>query len=110
MRLPNPEKAVIPAQKLSGYCLNPNHADGKHKAYVFQAVFGIGIAEESELKQALQEAIQRYDATPDEANQYGQKYVVDFWLTRNDKQAMVRSIWIVRYEEDFPRLVSCYVR
>ncbi len=110
MKLPNPEQAVIPDQKLSGYCLNPNHLDGKHKAYVFQVVLGIGLAEEEELRQILRDAIQKYESTPDENIQYGQKYVVDFQLTRNEQQAIVRSVWIVRNEENFPRLVSCYVR
>jgi len=110
MKLPNPEKAVIPNQKLSGYCLNPDHADGKHKAYIFQAVLGIGLEEEEELRQALLDAIQNYEAVIDKSNQYGQKYTVDFPLTRNEKQATVRSVWIVWYEEDFPRLVSRYVR
>lgn len=30
MKLPNVEKAVIPESKLSGYCLNLEHKDGKH--------------------------------------------------------------------------------
>ncbi len=110
MKLPNPEQAVIEYQKLSGYCLNQNHADGKHKAYVFQSVLGIGLAEEEELRQALLNAVKQYKAFPDKSNQYGQKYIVDFPLSRGEKQATVRSVWIVRYKESFPRLVSCYVR
>lgn len=110
MRLPNPDQAVIEDQKLSGYCLNPNHADGKHKAYVFQSVLGIGLAEMEELKQILLNAVQIYEALPDKSNQYGQNCVLDFPVTRYERQATIRSVWIVRCEEDFPRLVSCYVR
>jgi hypothetical protein len=29
MKLPNPDRAIIDEQKLTGYCLNPNHADGQ---------------------------------------------------------------------------------
>ncbi len=41
IKLPNPEEAIIDSQKLSGYCLNPDHPDGQHKARVFQAVLGL---------------------------------------------------------------------
>jgi hypothetical protein len=43
MKLPNPEQAIIDEEKLSGYCLNPRHSDGQHKARVFQSALGIGI-------------------------------------------------------------------
>jgi hypothetical protein len=34
-KLPNPEKAFIDLNKLIGYCLNPEHPEGQHKALVF---------------------------------------------------------------------------
>jgi hypothetical protein len=43
MKLPNPEQAEIDMQKLIGYCLNPEHSDGQHKAYVFRSALGIGL-------------------------------------------------------------------
>lgn len=91
------------------YCLNPNHSDGQHKARVFKSALGIGSEEVEELQLALLHAIQVHEAIPTKRNKYGQKYVVDFTLERLNKQAMVRSAWIVRGTEDFPRLVSCYV-
>jgi len=30
-------------------------------------------------------------------------------MTRNQKTAVVRSIWIVRSGESFPRLITCYI-
>jgi hypothetical protein len=109
MKLPNPDRAIIDEQKLTGYCLNPNHADGQHKAYVFQSALGIGLDNVQALKVALQEAILVYDAVSGRSNQYGQRYLVDFLMTRLEKSAVVRSVWIVRYDENFPRLVTCYV-
>jgi len=109
MKLPNSEQAIIAPQKLVGYCLNPQHPEGRHKALVFQSALGIGIDEASELRAALLDAIQVNDAVPTQRNQYGQKYVVDFTMTRLDKQAVVRSVWLVREREGFPRLVTCYV-
>ncbi|MBV8883903.1 MAG: hypothetical protein JO235_07865 [Chroococcidiopsidaceae cyanobacterium CP_BM_RX_35] len=109
MKLPHPERAIIKRQKLLTYCLNPEHSEGQHKARVFKSALGIGLDEVEELQLALRQAIINSEAIPTKRNQYGQKYVVDFTLTRLDKQAVVRSVWIVRETEDFPQLVSCYV-
>ena len=35
MFLPNPSLAVVELAKLTDYCLDPAHEDGKHKARVF---------------------------------------------------------------------------
>ena len=40
--LPNGDRAVVDFVKLSDYCLNPLHEDGKHKARVFASVLGLG--------------------------------------------------------------------
>lgn len=109
MKLPNPDQAVVEMQKLTGYCLNPEHADGRHKAYVFQSALGIGLEQAIELRNALLQAVKNYDAVPSKANQHGRKYVIDFPLSRFEKLAVVRSAWIMRYDENFPRLVTCYI-
>ena len=57
MKLPNPEQALIPFEKLEGYSLNPNHAEGRHKAVVFQSALDIGVAEADELRGALRQEI-----------------------------------------------------
>lgn len=109
MQLPNPDQAIIDYQKLEGYCLNPNHTDGRHKANVFQSALGINVDTAEELRTALFQAVQNYEAIPGEANRYGQKYVIDFVITRLSKRATIRSVWIVRHDESFPRLVTCYI-
>jgi len=35
MKLPGGDAAVVELQKLTGYCLDPEHRRGKHKARVF---------------------------------------------------------------------------
>ncbi len=45
-----------------------------------------------------------------EKDGFGQRYVLDFSLTGSKGAAMVRSLWIVRTNEDFPRLTTLYVR
>ncbi|MEA5476445.1 hypothetical protein VB774_02325 [Pseudanabaena galeata UHCC 0370] len=109
MKLPNPEQAIIDSEKLSGYCLNPEHPDGQHKARVFQSVLGLKQENEEELRNALKEALKNYNAAFERQNSYGKKYIIDFSMNRRDKQAIVRSVWIVRFEENFPRLVTCYI-
>ena len=41
MRLPGGDAAIVDLDKLTGYCLNPDHPRGKHKARVFAATLGL---------------------------------------------------------------------
>ncbi|MBE9202496.1 hypothetical protein IQ218_02190 [Synechocystis salina LEGE 06099] len=110
MKLPNPHQAYIDDQKLMGYSLNFSHADGRHKARVFKSALGITTENLEILKNSLAQAVLTYEATPDKVNQYGQKYVIDFSMTHQNKTAIIHSVWIVREDENFPRLVTCYVK
>jgi hypothetical protein len=61
-------------------------------------------------RDALLAAAKELEAEVAEEDQYGRCYlVVDFPVERAGKRAMVRSTWIIRQGEDFPRLTSCYV-
>jgi hypothetical protein len=108
MKLPNGERAIVDSRKLEGYCLNPHHSRGRNKARVFASV-GIGQAEAEVLRGALLWAASNEEARPGVANQYGQRYIVDFDLVRQSGGVRIRSTWIVRIGEDLPRLTSCYV-
>jgi hypothetical protein len=55
------------------------------------------------------EAAKMEEATPTEHDQYGQRFVVDLTLTGPGGQSRVRSAWIIRTGEDFPRFTSCFV-
>ena len=109
MKLPNPELAIIDLKKLSDYCLNPEHPDGQHKARVFKAALGISLENVEELRLASLEAIQVNEAITDKSNQYGQKYVVNFTIVRAQQQATIHSVWIVKHNENFARLITCYI-
>ncbi|MDF5722272.1 MAG: hypothetical protein PUP91_17650 [Rhizonema sp. PD37] len=109
MKLPNPECAIVEIDKIAGYCLNPEHSEGKHKARVFKSALDLDLNNVEELKVALLQAVVDYDAIPGKSNPYGQKYIIDFSMTRSDKQAIIQSVWIVRNNEGFPPLVTCYV-
>jgi len=76
---------------------------------VFVTALGITADDAEELRQAVLSAVLTEEATPAERDEYGQRFVVDFSMRRQDKEAVVRSSWIVRRGEDVPRLTSCYV-
>jgi hypothetical protein len=102
MKLPNGDRAHVDLRKLEAYCLNVHHPRGKHKARVFASC---GITDAEALKRALLEAAVSNDATESGADRHGVLYVIEFnWM-----QVLIRSIWMVRRNEDFPRLVSCYI-
>ena len=107
--IPGAESAVVELAKLRDYCLNPQHPRGRHKARVFAAAVGLTTEDAEELRQALLSAVRMHDARIKELDAYGQRYEVDFSLSRGDRQATVRSSWIIRRGEAFPRLTSCYV-
>src|SRR5579875_3588037 len=48
------------------------------------------------------------DATQAEEDEYGRRYVLDFHCERHQRRVTVRSGWIIRQAEDFPRLTACY--
>jgi hypothetical protein len=109
MKLPNPNDAIIEMRKLLTYCLDPEHSEGQHKARVFRSALGLTQDNAEELVAALLEAVQTQDAVSVNRNPYGQKYVIDFIMTRGDRQALIHSVWIVRNTETFPRLITCYI-
>ena len=41
MKLPNGKEAFVDIKKLWGYCLNPYHLKGKHKARLFSSILGL---------------------------------------------------------------------
>lgn len=108
-KLPNAECAVVDIEKLRDYCLNLGHPRGGHKALVFASVLGIRMEHAETLRRALLAAAVSGMAIPGEVDAYGSRYVIDFPMRGPLHAATVRSIWIVRRGEDFPRLATCYV-
>jgi hypothetical protein len=109
MKLPSGEHAIVEIAKLHDYCLNPLHPRGRHKARVFVSALGLTRADAEFLREELLRAAREADAVMGDADEYGERYTIDFALARNVRRAMVRSTWMVRRGERFPRLTSCYV-
>ncbi len=108
-KLPNPENALVEMRKLRDYCLSPKHPRGGHKAGVFASALGLTAEDSEELRDALFSAAVSDEAVLAEEDEYGQRYMLGFEMNTEAGSATVRSGWIVRSGEDFPRFTSCWV-
>ena len=96
-------------QKVTGYCLDPEHDDGRHKAHLFATRLGLNMSNADLLLTALEEAAATGAAVTGKVDKYGQRYVIDFEFTGPGGNATIRSAWIIRTNESTPRLVTCYI-
>jgi len=113
LKLLNAENAVVDIAKIRDYCLNADHPEGKHKARVFLKKLGITRSDADRLRQLILEGILVAEATEKSSIAYGRRFVVDLsisWTQGVVSSAVVRTAWIIRNDEDFPRLTSCFVR
>ncbi len=109
MRLPNSARAIVDIAKLQDYCLSTTHKRGRNKARVFVAALGLTADDAEQLQAALIDAAQSCEATPTDKTEFGQLHVLDSPMLEPAGEVMVRSSWIVRKREYFPRFTSCYV-
>ncbi len=109
MRLPNASKAIVEIAKLRDYVLSTEHPEGRHKARAFHSALGLTAQDAEELRTALFAAARAKEAIVAERDAYGQRYVVDFVMRCRGREVTVRSAWIIRTLEDFPRLANCFV-
>lgn len=106
--LPNAEFAFVPMEKLKDYALNLEHPVGKHKAAVFEAAFGMTVADY--LKDKIMKAVLTQEAIPTRLDEFGQRYRIEFEIERNGRKATILTAWILEHNELSPRLTSCYVK
>ena len=109
MKLPNGDKAIVDIKKLRDYCLNSRHPRGKHKARLFRAKLGLIQANAEELRRSLLKAAIEHDAVEGVHDYYGKRYIIDFTMNIHKKKAVIRSYWIIRKSESFPRLSTCFI-
>lgn len=109
MKLPNANQAIVEIEKLRSYSLSPEHPVGKHKARVFAAALSLDQTHAEEMRERLLQAASAFDCVPTKNNAFGQTYEMDFMLTHESRSALVRAVWIIRPNEDSPRLVTFHV-
>lgn len=107
MRLPNPERAVVPREKVEAYLLSPVHPVGRHKAAFFGSL-GYTQADWQTLSDAITGLVIGDVARVQETN-FGTKYEVPGTITGpNGRAAAIVTAWIVLSSEDFPRFITAY--
>jgi hypothetical protein len=108
--LPNCKQAFIAIEKLSEYCLNPFHPVGKDKAMVFKSVLNLTGQDADFLKDAILYGLTGNEAVSGRQDRYGKRYTVDIKIRNLDLEAMIRTAWIIKTDENFPRLITCYIK
>jgi hypothetical protein len=107
MKLPNPDRAVVPREKVEGYLLSPVHSVGRHKAVFFNAL-GYRASEWERLADDIQ-AFASGDAREVDKTEYGVKSEIRGTITGpGGRSAVIVTAWIVLRGEDFARFVSAY--
>lgn len=73
------------------YCLSPVHPVGKHKAAVFRAALGLTAADAHVLRGRILRAAVDGQAVFDCADEFGDRYHIDFEVATASGRALVRS-------------------
>jgi hypothetical protein len=108
-RLPNGNKLILELGKLKDYCLSATHPRGRHKARVFRDALGLTADDAAWLRDRLREAAKDADASELDRDAMGQRWRVDVTIARQNRRAMVRTLWIVRTGETVARFVTRWV-
>ena len=61
-----------------------------------------------ELRQILLEIVKVQDAQLGRRDEFGQRYTLDFIIKWQDKNATLRSGWIIEHGSEIPKLTTCY--
>lgn len=108
MKLPNADKAIIPAEKLRDYILSPSHPVGKFKAVFFES---LGYTQENwqNFEEEIRNLIANNEASAVEQNEYGQKFEVKGIINgyRNNS-SLIKTVWIILNDEENPRFITAY--
>lgn len=108
MKLPNYDKAEIPATEIRGYLLSLNHPDSCAKARFFMS-FGFTPEYWRRLADALREHAAANNVAQQKQAPFGVKWVVEGpLLTPDGSNPMVRAVWFVPTGGSFPRFVTAY--
>jgi hypothetical protein len=108
MKLPNVERAVVPARKVTNYLLSTAHRDGQHKAVFFRS-FGFKLERWEELATALLDHARRNEVVEIMPTPFGQNFVIEGRLPAPDGRApKVRTVWFIANGEETATLATAY--
>lgn len=110
MMIPNAERAVIAAEKLTAYLLNPSHKRGAAKARLLLSLGYRTVAPEV-LELDLRTQHLALDTTRTSANDYGVVYEIEGPITTpGGRKARFCSIWQIDTGSEVPRFITMYPR
>ena len=108
MKLPNAERASVPAKKITHYLLSASHRDGQHKAAFFRS-FGFKLESWEVLASALLHQARTHEVTEIVSTPFGQNYIVEGPLSVPDgRQPRVRAVWFIANHEETATLATAY--
>jgi hypothetical protein len=76
---------------------------------VFREALGLGRTDAAWLRHALLDGLPEREAVELAQDGYGTRWRVDIPVTRQNRQAVIRTVWIIRSGEQAPRFVTCWV-
>ncbi|GAB4322610.1 MAG: hypothetical protein OHK0047_06060 [Leptolyngbyaceae cyanobacterium] len=97
-------------EKLTDYCLNPNHASGKHKARVFASALGITAENADDLRELITQAAIAGEVIQQDNTESCQLYKVDWEIPDHQDAIVLRTLWEIKTDQPNPRLVSAFIR
>ena len=110
MTLPGADRAFVHPDKVGAYLLVLNHPQGQSKAHAFVKA-GFSLDSARTLADQFRLLARSGVARGGSRSTYGRKYEID-GMIQSPSGALfgVRTVWIVRFGEDFPRFVTAYPR
>ncbi len=61
-----------------------------------------------ELRQILLEVVKIHEAQLGRQDEFGQRYTLDFRIEWQNRNATLRSGWIIERRSEIPKLTTCY--
>lgn len=107
--LPNYIAALLELTKLRDYCLSTTHPRGRHKARQFASSLNISANDAEWLREVILRGLSYTEAISQDNDEFGKRWRMDMLLTRQNRRVMVRTIWMIRHAENFPRFITCWV-
>jgi hypothetical protein len=110
MVIPNAHRAIIAAEKLTGYLLSVSHKRGGPKARLLLSV-GYRADHPEWLESDLRTQHLRLDATRTHGNEYGVVFEIEGPMrTPGGRTVRFCSVWQIDTGTDVPRFITMYPR
>ena len=110
MNVPNADRAIVDPAKVRDYLLSAAHPVGRFKAAFFTSL-GYSAEQWELLRDDILALVRTGTALAGQASLFGRKFELDGILTGPSGRSIeVRTIWILRTDEQLPRFVTAFPR